>query len=83
MVTKRLAQPAQLKTITRQIVHFVLLVIGLVLMIGGIITGKHGATCVMCATHFLESGKGKMRNISHLKFCSIDTFTEEFHLFNI
>ena len=30
----------------RQIIHAVILVIGLVLMIGGIVTGKHGATVV-------------------------------------
>lgn len=30
----------------RQIIHAVILVIGLVLMIGGIATGKHGATVV-------------------------------------
>jgi len=29
---------------TRQIIHGLILVVGLVLMIGGIITGKHGAT---------------------------------------
>ena len=28
----------------RQLIHVLILVIGLVLMIGGIITGKHGAT---------------------------------------
>lgn len=32
--------------ITRQIVHIILLVIGLGLMAGGIITGKHGATVI-------------------------------------
>ncbi len=32
--------------LTRQIVHSIILVIGLVLLIGGIITGKHGATVV-------------------------------------
>ena len=32
--------------LTRQIVHILLVVIGLVLIIGGIITGKHGATVV-------------------------------------
>ncbi len=31
---------------TRQIIHGLILVCGLVLMIGGIITGKHGATVV-------------------------------------
>ena len=30
--------------ITRQFIHGIILVCGLVLMIGGIITGKHGAT---------------------------------------
>lgn len=29
---------------TRQFIHGIILVCGLVLMIGGIITGKHGAT---------------------------------------
>ncbi len=29
---------------TRQLIHVLLFVIGLILMIGGIITGKHGAT---------------------------------------
>lgn len=32
--------------LTRQIVHMILLLIGLGLMIGGIITGKHGATVI-------------------------------------
>jgi len=31
---------------TRQLIHGLILVGGLVLMIGGIITGKHGATVV-------------------------------------
>ena len=31
---------------TRQLIHGLILVVGLVLMIGGIITGKHGATVV-------------------------------------
>jgi hypothetical protein len=30
----------------RQIVHIIVLVLGLGLMIGGIITGKHGATVI-------------------------------------
>ena len=30
----------------RQLIHGLILVVGLVLMIGGIITGKHGATVV-------------------------------------
>jgi len=30
----------------RQIFHVIILVIGIVLMIGGIVTGKHGATVV-------------------------------------
>ena len=30
--------------LTRHIIHALILLIGLVLMIGGIITGKHGAT---------------------------------------
>ena len=29
---------------TRQLIHVQLFIIGLILMIGGIITGKHGAT---------------------------------------
>lgn len=29
---------------SRQLIHGLILVVGLVLMIGGIITGKHGAT---------------------------------------
>jgi hypothetical protein len=32
--------------ITRQIVHILLVMIGLGLMVGGIITGKHGATVI-------------------------------------
>jgi hypothetical protein len=32
--------------LTRQIVHILLVVIGLGLMVGGIITGKHGATVI-------------------------------------
>jgi hypothetical protein len=32
--------------LTRHIVHALILLIGLILMIGGIITGKHGATVV-------------------------------------
>ncbi|MBE0638923.1 MAG: hypothetical protein IH598_10420 [Bacteroidales bacterium] len=32
--------------LTRQIVHIILLVIGLGLMVGGIITGKPGATVI-------------------------------------
>lgn len=32
--------------LTRQIVHILLVVIGLVLMIGGIMTGKHGASVI-------------------------------------
>ena len=32
--------------LTRQIVHILLVVIGLGLMIGGIMTGKHGATVI-------------------------------------
>lgn len=32
--------------LTHHLVHALILVIGLVLMIGGIITGKHGATIV-------------------------------------
>jgi len=32
--------------LTRQIVHIIVLVIGLGLMIGGIMTGKHGATVI-------------------------------------
>jgi hypothetical protein len=31
---------------TRQLIHGLILVVGLVLMIGGIITGKHGAMVV-------------------------------------
>lgn len=31
---------------TRQLIHGLILVCGLILMIGGIITGKHGATIV-------------------------------------
>ncbi len=31
---------------TRQLIHGLILVVGLVLMISGIITGKHGATVV-------------------------------------
>lgn len=31
---------------TRQLIHGLILVVGLVLMIGGIITGKHGSTVV-------------------------------------
>ena len=31
---------------TRQLIHGLILVVGLVLMIGGIKTGKHGATVV-------------------------------------
>jgi len=31
---------------TRQFIHGLILVCGLILMIGGIITGKHGATVV-------------------------------------
>ncbi len=31
---------------TRQLIHVLILVVGLVLMLGGIITGKHGATVV-------------------------------------
>jgi len=31
---------------TRQLIHGLILVVGLVLMIGGIITGKNGATVV-------------------------------------
>jgi len=39
------------KNLTRQLIHAVLLVIGLVLMIGGIMTGKNGATIVgMCVS---------------------------------
>jgi hypothetical protein len=30
----------------RQIVHIIVLVIGLGLMVGGIVTGKHGATVI-------------------------------------
>lgn len=32
--------------LTRQIVHILLVVVGLALMIGGIMTGKHGATII-------------------------------------
>lgn len=32
--------------LTRQIVHILLVLIGLGLMVGGIITGKHGATVI-------------------------------------
>jgi len=32
--------------LTRQIVHIIVVVSGLGLMIGGIITGKHGATVI-------------------------------------
>lgn len=39
------------KNLTRQVIHAGLLVIGLVLMIGGVVTGKHGATVVgMCVS---------------------------------
>jgi hypothetical protein len=35
-----------MKNSTRNILHYIIFIIGLVLMIGGIITGKHGATVV-------------------------------------
>jgi len=35
-----------MKNTTRNILHLIIFIIGLVLMIGGIITGKHGASIV-------------------------------------
>jgi len=32
--------------LTRQIIYFVLILLGLILMVGGIVTGKHGSTVI-------------------------------------
>lgn len=32
--------------LTRQIIYFILILLGLILMVGGIVTGKHGSTVI-------------------------------------
>lgn len=32
--------------LTRQIIYFVLILLGLILMVGGIVAGKHGSTVI-------------------------------------
>lgn len=35
-----------MKTRTKKIIHIILIIMGMILMIGGIVTGKHGASIV-------------------------------------
>lgn len=53
---------------TRQLIHVLVFIIGLILMIGGIITGKHGATVggiILAAVNVLQwiewNKKGKQQ----------------------
>ena len=60
-----------MKTSTRKLLAFVVVLLGIVLLIGGIVTGKHGATVIgiivsgVAAQQYISLRSKDTNNITH------------------